>query len=150
MDEAAKQRRIELFSARCRETGIPLTPQRRAVLEAVLALELHPTADQVHERVVAALPDVSRATVYRALETLVASGVITKLSHPGRAVRFDPRTERHHHLTCLGCDTVIDLDDERFDSLPIPDTSAFGFAVADFCVQLRGLCTACQAKEVPR
>ena len=150
MDESTKQQRIDFFSARCREIGIPFTPQRRAVLESVLALDHHPTADQVHERVVARMPDVSRATVYRTLETLVASGVITKVSHPGRAVRFDPRTEQHHHLICLSCDAVLDLDDAHLDSIPIPDTTALGFAVADLCVQLRGLCRNCRAKEESR
>ena len=147
MDDATQQRRIEFFSARCRELGVPFTAQRRAVLEAVLALDRHPTADQVHERVVESLPEVNRATVYRTLETLVACGAVTKLSHPGRAVRYDPRTDRHHHLICSRCDEVMDLDDEHFDTIPIPDTTALGFTVADLCVQLRGLCENCRNKE---
>jgi Fe2+ or Zn2+ uptake regulation protein len=92
-------------------------------------------------------PGVSRATVYRALESLARMGVITKACHPGKAVRYDSRTETHHHLVCLHCDEVIDITDERLDALPVPDTSALGFQVSDFRVQLRGTCRRCRELE---
>jgi Fe2+ or Zn2+ uptake regulation protein len=47
----------------------------------------------------------------------------------------------------LGCDAVIDVTDERLNELPIPDTSAVGFEVKDFRVQLRGLCRSCREKR---
>jgi Fe2+ or Zn2+ uptake regulation protein len=118
-----------------------------AVLEAVLDLDNHPTADQVHEAVARANPGVSRATVYRALESLTRIGVITKACHPGKAVRYDSRPETHHHLVCLRCDEVIDISDERLDALPVPDTSGYGFEVSDFRVQLRGICRRCRELE---
>jgi len=147
MDVAVKLERLELFSTRCREGGLPITSQRRAVLEAVLSLENHPTADQVHERVIERLPELNRTTVYRALETLVAMDVITKISHPGRVVRFDRRTDKHHHLICMECEAVIDVDDADLDGVKIPDTSNLGFSVTDYRVQLRGLCHDCMRQE---
>jgi len=139
--------RIALFAARCREKGVPLTAQRRVVLEAILELDNHPTADQVHECVRQRMPEVNRTTVYRTLETLVGMGVIHRTSHPGRTVRFDPRTEPHHHLVCRRCDRVIDFFDETFDALRIPDLSDRGFEVEDFQVQLRGICRDCRETE---
>jgi len=124
-----------------------MTSQRRAVLEAVLSLANHPTADQVHERVIERLPELNRTTVYRALDTLVSMGVITRISHPGRVVRFDRRTDTHHHLICLNCETVLDVDDAKLNDLPIPDTRGWGFTVVDYRVQLRGLCQACQPEH---
>lgn len=144
MDSQMRQQRLEFFAKQCREEGLPLTSQRRAVLEAVLSLANHPTADQVHERVVERLPELNRTTVYRALETLVGMHVITKIAHPGRVVRYDRRADTHHHLICQKCDTVLDLEDPKLDDLPIPDTSALGFSVVDYRVQLRGLCQSCQ------
>ena len=147
MDRLAKQRRVDGFRDRCRERGLPLTEQRQVVLEAVLDLDNHPTADQVHEAVSRRDPRVSRATVYRTLESLARIGVITKACHPGKAIRYDSRTETHHHLVCLRCDTVIDIADERLDALPVPDTSSFGFEIRDFRVQLRGVCRRCRKLE---
>jgi len=150
MNESGRLERVALFAERCREQGLPLTPQRRAVLEAVLELDTHPTADQVHEQIVTRMPEVSRATVYRTLETLVAMGLITKVAHPGRAVRFDPRVEKHHHLLCLACDAVIDLGDQHFQTINLPDTSNVGFVVEDYSIQLRGICRTCREKEERR
>ncbi len=147
MDWQTKKRRIETFRRLCREKGLPLTEQRMVVLEAVLDLDDHPTADRVHEAVAERHPGVSRATVYRALESLARVGVITKACHPGKAIRYDSRTETHHHLVCLHCDTVIDITDERLDALPVPDTSPHGFKIEDFRVQLRGICRRCREQE---
>ena len=147
MDRQTKQARIDEFRRLCREQGLPLTGQRIVVLEAVLDLHNHPTADQVHEAVARRDPGVSRATVYRALESLARIGVITKACHPGKAVRYDSRTEIHHHLVCLRCDDVIDVTDERLDALPVPDTSRLGFEISDFRVQLRGICRRCRELE---
>lgn len=146
MHEGTIQSRLQAFEQLCRGKGVPFTVQRRTVLEVMLALDQHPTADQVYAVVTARLPGVSRATVYRTFETLVRMGLITKASHPGKAVRFDTRTEVHHHLVCMNCDAVVDLVDPRLDALPIPDTAAQGFVVSDFRVQLRGLCRRCRQR----
>jgi Fur family peroxide stress response transcriptional regulator len=147
MDRQTKKQRLEDFRRLCRERGLPLTEQRQTVLEEVLELDNHPTADRVHEAVARRDPGVSRATVYRALESLARIGVITKACHPGKAIRYDSRTETHHHLVCLRCDEVIDITDERLDALPVPDTSPYGFEVSDFRVQLRGICRRCRELE---
>jgi Fur family peroxide stress response transcriptional regulator len=126
MDPDTKRRRLQSFEQHCRARGVPATVQRRAILEAVLDLKMHPTADQV---------------------LLVAMGLITKVAHIGGAVRYDPNTSVHHHLVCQSCDAVIDIYDERLDHLPIPDTSLVGFEVIDYRVQLRGICRSCKAKE---
>jgi Fur family peroxide stress response transcriptional regulator len=144
---ADRKQRLAEFEQCCRTLGIPVTPQRRLVLEAVLDLDCHPTADQVYSFLRNKQARISRATVYRTLESLVEMEIITKTCHPGGVIRYDGRTELHHHLVCLSCDAVIDIADERLNELQIPDTSAFGFEVKDFRVQLRGLCNGCQKQR---
>ena len=147
MDEAAQTERIELFKELCRQRGERCTVQRRVILETVLHLDNHPTADQVFDAVERRLPGIARTTVYRALDHLADMGVITKACHPGRVARFDPRLDLHHHLVCLRCNEFIDFEDAGLNSLTIPDTSAFGFEVNDYRVQLRGICENCNHKE---
>jgi Fur family peroxide stress response transcriptional regulator len=146
MDALARRRRIEALERLCREGGLPLTVQRRAILEAVLARGDHPTADQVFDDVRRRLADVSRATVYRTLDTLVRLDVVSEAALPGPATRYDRRVERHHHLVCLRCRRAIDVVDERLDALRLPDTSRRGFDVIDFSVQMRGLCRSCRGR----
>ncbi|MCW8985682.1 MAG: transcriptional repressor [Thermoanaerobaculales bacterium] len=147
MDEPARKERIELFRRLCRERGERCTVQRRVILESVLDLDNHPSTDQIFDAVEDRLPGIARTTVYRALEHLARMGVITKACHPGHVARFDPRLELHHHLVCLRCNEFIDFEDDRLNQLTIPDTSALGFEVTDFRVQLRGICKSCREME---
>jgi len=147
MEDHAKDERLESLRQRCREHGLALTPQRRAILRAVLDLDDHPTADRVHAALARRRVRVSRATVFRTLESFARMGIIAKTCHPGSAIRYDRRTERHHHLVCLSCDRVIDISDTHLDALPVPDTRPFGFVVSDFKVQLRGICKECREQE---
>jgi Fur family peroxide stress response transcriptional regulator len=110
--------------------------QRRTILEVLAERTDHPTADQVYAAVRRRMPDVSRTTVYRVLDTLVRLGLAVKTAHPGASVRFDPRTERHHHLVCTECERVIDLHAPELDALRLPDTRRLGFAVDDFSLHI--------------
>ena len=140
--------RISCLEERCRKAGIPFTVQRRAVFEAVLQSEEHPTADQVYETVIENLPNVSRTTVYRVLDLLVEMELVHRLHHQGAAVRFDGKVHRHHHLVCRLCQRVIDLEHTPFDELAMPDVKQLGFAVEDFTVQMMGTCSHCASEAV--
>ncbi len=139
--------RLGELEAACRRHGVPLTVQRRVVLEALSRRTDHPTADQLLVDVRTRLPGVSRTTVYRVLETLVRLGLAVKTCTPGSAVRFDPRTERHHHLVCLQCDRVIDLHAPSLDALRLPPLRTSGFEISDYSVHFRGTCPQCRGRE---
>ena len=147
LDEPERTQRIEQFRRLCREHGERCTVQRRIILETALDLENHPSADEIFDTVKDRIPGIARTTVYRTLEYLARLGVITKACHPGHVARFDPRLDLHHHLVCLYCNDFIDFENDTLNELTIPDTSAFGFEVSDYCVQLRGICKTCRERE---
>jgi len=140
--------RLKEFESRCRSRGVPLTVQRRLVLQAVLERDDHPTADQILEVVKQRVPGISRTTVYRVLDTLTEMEVVRRLAHPGAAARFDGRVRRHHHLICKRCHRVIDLESARLDRLRLGDVGAEGFEIEDFSVQFSGTCAACRKAKV--
>jgi len=146
MTPAEKQRRIELFETAHRQSGLPVTMQRRAVFEAILDRRDHPTADQVFHVVHPRLPQLSRMTVYRILATLVSLGLLSKTCHPGSSARFDPKLHQHHHLICLDCGDITDLEDARLNRLPRPDLGRQGFQIEDYHINFRGRCARCQQK----
>ena len=129
-----------------REHHLPLTFQRRVILEALSIRLDHPTADQVFDDVRRRVPELSRTTVYRTLETFVRTGIARKVCHPGAAARYELHTQRHHHLVCLNCEAIVDLEDTSLDGLPLP-SGKFGFSIADYSIQFRGLCSECAAKR---
>ena len=146
MDDSSKRDRVQRYRQVCRELGERCTAQRLVILEAVLELDNHPTADDVFIAVSTRLPTVAKPTVYRTLEHLARVGVITKACHPGNVARYDSRVDLHHHLVCLHCNQFVDFENKTLDGLAIPDTSDMGFEVTDFRVQLRGICRSCQAR----
>lgn len=137
------------FEKICREQGVPLTVQRRTILESLTQRDDHPTADQVFEEVARHLPSLSRTTVYRVLETLVKLGVIHKAAHLGSAARYDANTHLHHHLTCLSCHKVVDVEDESIHGIELTKTQSKGFEIQGYSVHFRGYCLECSAKLKP-
>ena len=144
MSGESKQNRIELFERACRERGLPVTTQRRTILEMILDREDHPTADRVYDQVRRRLPTISRTTVYRILDNLVELGLITKICHPGSAARFDPKTRQHHHLVCMHCESIIDLEEKRLNDVSWPDVRGQGFEIRDYHIHFRGVCASCR------
>lgn len=56
------------------------TIQRQLVIAAVRFLADHPTAEEVYDRITMEYPDISKGTVYRNLNSLVESGLLSKVS----------------------------------------------------------------------
>ncbi|MFZ3208046.1 MAG: Fur family transcriptional regulator [Geobacteraceae bacterium] len=131
----------------CRKRGVTITSQRRIILESLAERQDHPTADLLFEAVREQLPEVSRTTVYRVLEMLVRLGVARLINSPFAKARFDADTERHHHLICMACDTVLDCHDPKLDSIPFPATVAADFEIRDYSVNFAGLCADCRNKS---
>jgi len=139
----SRDERTAAFERECRSRGLALTVQRRTVFEELEGRHDHPTADQVYESAHDRLPSLSRTTVYRVLETLVETGFARKVHHPDAVVRFDPATERHHHLVCESCGRLVDLDDSVVPPVPIPELEGTGFRIRDYSVSFNGLCRNC-------
>lgn len=121
--------------------------QRRDILKAVLERDDHPSADQVYESLVGRIPGLSRTTVYRVLNVLVDMGVVRRLHHPGTAVRFDGRIDRHHHLVCRICGKVIDIYSTVLDEVPLPEVPDEEFQIDDFSVHFTGVCADCRRSD---
>ncbi len=135
---------MDRFLAAHRESSLPVTTQRCAVFEAILDRTDHPTAEQLYRAVRGKLPQISRMTVHRILCTLVSLGLVAKTCHLGSAARFDPKLHQHHHLVCLDCGRIIDVEDPRLNRFPWPKVSPREFQIEDYHVHFRGRCARCQ------
>jgi Fur family transcriptional regulator, stress-responsive regulator len=128
--------------------GWRMTAQRRVivdVLDRAIAEHEHPTADQVHERAAAVLPETSRATVYNTLGELVERGRLVPVVFDDRITRYDAAADddgHHHHLVCTSCGAIQDVPAGAV-SLPAPHVEGFEFASVD--VVFRGRCASCTA-----
>jgi len=148
-----KQKKSALLETISRERNLPVTVQRRVVLDALLDRHDHPTVDQLYEDVKERMPGVSRTTIYRALETLVDLGLARRTNHFEASARFDGNTDHHHHLVCRSCNRVTDIDHPSLNRFAPPSLGNIAFEVLDYSIHLEGLCAECQksgSKAAPK
>jgi Fur family ferric uptake transcriptional regulator len=130
---------------RLRAHGWRMTAQRRVVAEVLDGDHVHLTADEVHARAAARLPEISRATVYNTLGELVSIGEVIEVTTDGRAKRYDPNAHHpHHHLVCSRCGTIRDVRPSGDPLADLPPAERFGFTVTGANLTYRGICPDCR------
>jgi Fe2+ or Zn2+ uptake regulation protein len=138
---------LEMLLEQFRQNGLKITPQRRVILELLARDHSHPTADEIYQRVLSVMPEVSRTTVYNTLRELIALGEVTEVQDLGEGgLRYDTDTSVHHHLFCMNCHALIDID-HHFEGLALPPEDASGYQIVRHQVTFYGICPNCQAKE---
>jgi Fe2+ or Zn2+ uptake regulation protein len=124
--------------------GQRYTDQRSAVYRFLCTTSAHPTADDVFTAVRGSLPDISLATVYKALETLVGCGLAVKLTYGDGSARYDGRTDPHPHARCTHCGSVMDLPG-TLDTHTLHGLGTLpGFQVRGFRLEVVGVCADCR------
>jgi Fur family transcriptional regulator, peroxide stress response regulator len=135
------------FVARCRKRGIAVTPQRLAVIGALLASENHPSPHEICAAVRRTHPHVSLATVHRILEQFCEVGEARKVTLLHDMARYDGNLEHHHHVLCIRCRRVHDIEMPEMDKL-LEGTPILGqFALLRCSLEIEALCKRCQAAE---
>ncbi|MDO5580380.1 MAG: Fur family transcriptional regulator [Planctomycetia bacterium] len=144
--------KIENFKEKCREINLALTVQRIAVYAYLAGTAVHPSADRVYEEIHKEFPTISRTSVYRILETFARNGLIMKLVHPGTAVRYDGNPVRHHHLVCMECENIFDIESsEKVPDIKMDPPRFVGdFEVCDYSIVFTGMCAKCREKNDKR
>lgn len=93
--------------SRLRSQGYRLTPQRLAILEVLRSAKGHLSPADIYEIVVADLPGLTEATVYRTLNFLSEQGLVL-VAHLGRGqLVYEIAEHDHHHLICKDRKSVV-------------------------------------------
>ena len=139
--------RLGEFVARCRERGIAVTPQRLGVVQALLDSENHPSTDEICAAVRRRHPHVSLATVHRILEQFCEVGEARKVTLLHDVARYDGNVEPHHHVLCVRCRRVHDIEIPEVEKLLEGKTSLGQFSLLRCSVEIEALCRQCQLAE---
>lgn len=119
-----------------------ITPQRRAVIDAIEAQTGAFTAVAVYDRARKSLPGLGLATVYRTIEALRDEGTIRGLPGAGDGAYVRCHPGHHHHLVCLSCGSVEDTE-----LCGVPSTAQLvrrhGFRPVDHELEVYGTCKRC-------
>jgi Fur family peroxide stress response transcriptional regulator len=124
-----------------------LTPQRRAVLQAVAESDEHPTAGEIFEAARKSLPSISFATVYNSLKYLTEAGLVREMNFGKGSSRYDRVTSRHDHAVCSRCGRLVDFDLPETTKLVKAAARRSRFKPESVHLTLVGVCPGCREKE---
>ncbi len=133
--------KLEEVRNKLMEKGLRVTPQRVAILEAIITLGKHPTADHIIGFLKEHNPNIATGTVYKVLDALFENNLIKKVKTDKDIMRYDAVIAEHHHLYSSESDRIEDyinhdlnnLLKEYFKKNKIPD-----FEIDDIKLQIIG------------
>jgi Fe2+ or Zn2+ uptake regulation protein len=132
---------------RLRAAGERVTPQRLAVADALQAAGGPQSAEVLWRRLRDSRGAIGRATVFRTLEALVGAGVARRLeleNHGSAYVACAP--DHHHHLACIECGQVLEIDESYLRGITDRVASDTGFVIDDARIDFYGRCADCAAR----
>jgi Fur family ferric uptake transcriptional regulator len=110
------------FDEFLRRRGLKLTTERREILDAILAQQDHFEVEGLLFDMRSAGKQVSRATIYRAIELLLSAGLIMKVDLGNGQVRYEHLFKKehpgfHHHLYCRATGKIEEFSSPELDEL---------------------------------
>ena len=120
-----------------------LTRHREAVLAVLTAGHVHLTAQDIHDALRSADPEVALATVYRSLHALEKLGLVRAVDAGTSAKRYEAVRAVHAHIRCTVCGKIEDLTlphPEELDRLARRQTS---YDLHGHDIVFEGICPDC-------
>lgn len=128
-----------------KQHGCKLTPQRRAVIQAIASGHEHLTPTTIYEKVHQGYPNIGLVTIYRTIEILAKLKLICEVHAGGSCRSYTVSASgQHHHLICSNCGTVVDFTSYDLSELEQRLSMETGFEIEDRLLEFTGLCQACR------
>ena len=130
--------------------GLRNTQQRRAIWSAAYETPGHFTAEELLAAARERDPSVSRATVYRALPSLISCGIVTELN-VGRDFKYYESTRGagsfKGHIVCDNCEKIIEFDAPFMDWYGRAVAEKNGLQFISQHLQITAHCPNCNCKD---
>lgn len=127
------------------------TEQQREMLAHIFARHSHFDVKELIENLTAAKKQVSRATVYRTLTSLVDAGLLRRIELGDRTVfDHDYGYPAHDHLVCEQCGSMTEFQSEELEALLEKVAAENEFRPAGHTLVIRGVCGACRAARAAK
>lgn len=134
------------WSGELRAHGRRVTRQRLAVLTAVHRNQ-HAPAEDIVKYVREELPNITVQSVYVVLADLTEIELLRKFQPPSTPALYETRTaDNHHHILCVGCGRIEDVDCAVGHSPCLTPSDSHGMTVFAADVVFRGICAECRER----
>lgn len=135
------------FRQLCADHGLAVTHQRQVLYEVMQQMPGHPSPDEVYLRLRKRIPSISLATVYKNIRLFLDSGILQEVSPHHGSLRVEMNGHAHHHLVCVRCKSIRDIDEASIAELPRRKKLSGGFLVQRYAIDVIGLCADCQRES---
>lgn len=143
----AKKDSTNMLVERFRAAGFKITPQRMAVFQFLEGNTSHPSAYEVYKVVKRKFSTTSFATIYNTLNAAQEMGLVMELNLDPKKRHFDPNTSPHHHILCMKCRRIDDVEGSVLGGFNIDSFEIGDYQVTDFSVDFHGVCPKCRAQQ---
>ena len=127
------------------QAGVRLTGQRRELAALIASRQGHFTAADLLADAEQRNLGIGRATVFRLLELLADQRLVERVDLPdGRHAYVPCEPSHHHHLVCVSCGAISEVDDCGIDAVTAEAARRSGFAIQSHRLELFGRCPRCQ------
>ncbi|HCI56113.1 MAG TPA: transcriptional repressor [Bacteroidales bacterium] len=124
--------------------NLKVTPQRIAILEVLMDMKSHPTAEEIYELLNKNHPNISMTTVYNTLRIFVQKGIIKKVFTGDDKIRYDSGQMKHHHIYYTDSEKIEDFFDDELDKMLknyFSEKKIPGIIINDMSLQISGKST---------
>ncbi|MEE8602060.1 Fur family transcriptional regulator [Euzebya tangerina] len=128
-----------------RDVGLRVTRQRTAVLDALADRPEAVSAQELYTEFRNAGDSIGLSTVYRALESLDEAGLLDSFPREGEQVYRRCSPKHHHHLICIDCSRVEELEATLVEDWVASVSNVHDFEVTGHRADIYGRCIACAA-----
>lgn len=140
---------FDTLKEKLKNKGYKLTPQRKAILDVVMANQgKHLSTEDIYDIVRKDCPDIGLATVYRTLLLLSDLDVLSKINIDDGCVRYELNMHeddhQHHHLICSNCGAILEVVDDLLEDLERRIENEFDFLIKDHKLKFYGICSKCK------
>ncbi|MBZ7987645.1 Fur family transcriptional regulator [Campylobacter canadensis] len=141
---------LDEFKKILKSKGLKYTSQRENMLKYLYHQEGHSTPDEINDALkkMDSGASIGIATVYRTLNLLEESGMVTSISLGAEGKKFELANKPHHdHMICKTCGKIIEFQDDTIENRQIKIAKEHNFKLSSHLMQLYGTCSDCQKNK---
>lgn len=120
------------------------TRQRAAISALLDELDEFRSAQQLHDDLRKRGEDLGLATVYRAVQSMSAAGLVDTLRTDfGETLYRRCSTNHHHHLVCRSCGLTVEITGRHVEAWTSAVSKKYGFTDVSHTIEIFGVCEVC-------
>lgn len=140
---------IQRYKDILRDNEYKVTQQRKIILEAMAQNnDKHLSCDEIFSIITKDNPEIGIATVYRTLLLFEKLDIVYKVNFDDGYSRYEldlgTGDHQHHHLICLKCGKVIEVELDLLESLESEIQKELDFNIVDHNLKFYGYCSDCK------